>query len=67
MLFIILYADPGLMNVHRMSALIQYGGKTFFGKIFIDATYEGDLMASAGVSYNTGREGCTVYNEDTNF
>jgi len=55
------------MNVHRMSALIQYGGKTFFGKIFIDATYEGDLMASAGVSYNTGREGCTVYNEDTNF
>ncbi|MDD4921422.1 MAG: FAD-dependent oxidoreductase, partial [Bacteroidales bacterium] len=26
-------------------------GKTITGKIFIDATYEGDLMAAAGVSY----------------
>lgn len=41
-------------------------GKTFSGKIFIDATYEGDLMASAGVSYHTGREAGTEYNEEWN-
>jgi hypothetical protein len=41
-------------------------GKTFKGKIFIDATYEGDLMASAGVSYTVGREADSVYNETWN-
>lgn len=38
-------------------------GKTFTGRMFIDATYEGDLMASAGVSYTVGREGISQYNE----
>ena len=32
-------------------------------KVFIDATYEGDLMAKAGVSYTVGREDNKVYNE----
>ncbi len=41
-------------------------GKTFKGKIFIDATYEGDLMASAGVSYHVGRESTDTYNEKWN-
>jgi hypothetical protein len=41
-------------------------GKTFSGKIFIDATYEGDLMAAAGVKYSVGREANTVYNEQWN-
>jgi hypothetical protein len=41
-------------------------GRVFSGKIFIDATYEGDLMAAAGVSYNVGREACSVYNETWN-
>ncbi|MDD4922185.1 MAG: FAD-dependent oxidoreductase, partial [Bacteroidales bacterium] len=41
-------------------------GKTITGKIFIDATYEGDLMAAAGVSYHVGREACSVYNETWN-
>jgi hypothetical protein len=41
-------------------------GKIFRGKIFIDATYEGDLMAAAGVSYHTGREGSNQYNEEWN-
>lgn len=31
--------------------------------VFIDASYEGDLMASAGVSYRTGREAATEYDE----
>ncbi|NEW81005.1 MAG: FAD-dependent oxidoreductase [Mariniphaga sp.] len=41
-------------------------GKIFSGKMFIDATYEGDLMAAAGVSYHVGREACSVYNETWN-
>ena len=41
-------------------------GKTFSGKMFIDATYEGDLMASSNVSYTVGRESCEVYNEEWN-
>jgi len=40
--------------------------KIFKGKIFIDATYEGDLMASSGVKFHIGREANTVYNEEWN-
>ncbi len=36
------------------------------GKVFIDATYEGDLMAKAGVSYAVGREANTEYDETIN-
>ena len=32
-------------------------------QVFIDASYEGDLMAGAGVSYVTGREGVSEFNE----
>lgn len=35
-------------------------------KEFIDCTYEGDLMAKAGVSYTVGREDNSVYNETLN-
>ena len=41
-------------------------GKTFRGKMFIDATYEGDLMAKAGVSYTVGREANSQYGETLN-
>ncbi|WP_421796876.1 FAD-dependent oxidoreductase [Haliscomenobacter sp.] len=41
-------------------------GKQYSGKMFIDATYEGDLMALAGVSYHVGREANSVYNEKWN-
>ncbi len=41
-------------------------GKVFIGDIFIDATYEGDLMAIAGVSYTYGREGNDEYGETLN-
>ena len=41
-------------------------GKTYQGKVFIDATYEGDLMAAAGVSYHVGRESNSVYGETWN-
>ena len=39
---------------------------TFNAKWFIDASYEGDLMAKAGVSYRTGREDCSEYGETWN-
>jgi FAD dependent oxidoreductase len=41
-------------------------GKTYAGKMFIDATYEGDLMAAAGVNYHVGRESKAQYGEQWN-
>ena len=41
-------------------------GKVFKGKMFIDATYEGDLMAVAGINFHVGREGNAKYNETFN-
>jgi hypothetical protein len=41
-------------------------GKTYAGKMFIDATYEGDLMAAAGVSHHVGRESKAQYGEQWN-
>ncbi|WP_295671180.1 FAD-dependent oxidoreductase [uncultured Mucilaginibacter sp.] len=40
--------------------------KTIIGKEFIDCSYEGDLMAKAGVSYTIGREDNKQYNETYN-
>jgi hypothetical protein len=40
--------------------------QTIQAKQFIDCTYEGDLMAKAGVSYTTGREANALYNETVN-
>ncbi len=50
----------------KIVSFTTLSGKTFSGKIFIDATYEGDLMASAGVSYHVGRESIDTYNEKWN-
>jgi hypothetical protein len=41
-------------------------GQVYQGKMFIDATYEGDLMAAAGVSYTVGRESNDQYGETLN-
>jgi hypothetical protein len=41
-------------------------GVTFKASIFIDASYEGDLMAKAGVSYTVGRESDDQYDENYN-
>ncbi len=50
----------------RIVAITMLSGKTFTGKIFVDATYEGDLMAAAGVDYHVGREANSVYGEQWN-
>ncbi len=46
----------------RITKLVTSGGE-FTGKTFIDATYEGDLMAAAGVSWTIGREGKKEFGE----
>ncbi|MCB0674962.1 MAG: FAD-dependent oxidoreductase, partial [Saprospiraceae bacterium] len=47
-------------------SITMLSGKTYTGKEFIDATYEGDLMAAAGVSYRVGREANSAYHETLN-
>ena len=47
-------------------SITTLGRKTYAGKMFIDATYEGDLMAAAGVNYHVGREAQSVYGEQWN-
>lgn len=40
--------------------------KIIKAKVYLDCTYEGDLMARAGVSYTVGREDSSVYGESWN-
>ena len=47
----------------RITELRVQGGEIYRAKVFIDATYEGDLMAKAGVSYSVGRESAEQYGE----
>ncbi|MEA1877047.1 MAG: FAD-dependent oxidoreductase [Bacteroidota bacterium] len=58
--------DGVLVKEGRIVSIKMLNGEIFKGKMFIDATYEGDLMAAAGVSYTTGREGNKKYNETLN-
>jgi hypothetical protein len=63
-------------RLNRESGVIKEGGKIisvemengtrYFGKMFIDATYGGDLMAAAKVSYSVGRESNNEYGETLN-
>lgn len=50
----------------KITSITMLDGMTYKGKIFVDATYEGDLMAAAGVNYHVGREANSVYNEQWN-
>ena len=47
----------------RILCIRTQSGQRFAGRTFIDATYEGDLMAGAGVSYVVGREANAKYDE----
>ncbi|WP_442484993.1 FAD-dependent oxidoreductase [Aeoliella sp. SH292] len=50
----------------RIVALHLEDGRQVSGKMFIDASYEGDLLAAAGVSFTTGREPNAKYGETHN-
>jgi hypothetical protein len=50
----------------RLTALRLLDGRSFRGRTFIDATYEGDLLAAAGVSHRNGREANREHGETLN-
>jgi hypothetical protein len=51
---------------NRIEGIVAESGNIYHGGIYIDATYEGDLMAMAGVSYHVGREANSKYDETLN-
>jgi hypothetical protein len=51
------------MDGKRITAITTLSGRTYRGKMFIDATYVGDLLAAAGVTYTVGRESEQQYGE----
>ncbi len=53
-------------NQNNIEKIVMESGMAFSGKVFIDATYEGDLMAKAGVSFHVGREANSRYGETIN-
>lgn len=55
-----------LMSDGKIQSITMESGKKFIAKVFLDATYEGDLMAAAGVSYAVGRESNDEYGETLN-
>jgi hypothetical protein len=61
---------PGSRGVEkqgdRITAMVTEDGNVYRGKVFIDASYECDLMAMAGVSYHVGREANAEYDETLN-
>lgn len=50
----------------KIISIKMLSGEVYHGLMFIDATYEGDLMAASGVSYTIGREPNNMYNETMN-
>lgn len=54
------------LDGRRIVAISSESGQTWRGQMFLDATYEGDLMAGAGISYTVGRESNAVYAETLN-
>lgn len=57
----------GVLKIDRKIQSIEMeSGAVFSGKVFIDATYEGDLLAGAGVTYTYGRESNEQYRETLN-
>jgi len=61
------YLGEKLKSVKKDGArIVEFtteSGRTFRGKVFVDASYEGDLMAKAGVTYHVGREANAEYGE----
>ena len=59
--------DRGISKLgNHIKSITMETGEVYEGAVFIDATYEGDLMALAGVPYTVGRESNADYNETLN-
>ncbi|NQV26672.1 MAG: FAD-dependent oxidoreductase [Rhodopirellula sp.] len=67
---VVILRDARLKSVHkdkdRIVELITEDGRVIRARMFLDTTYEGDLMAAAGVSYTLMREGNEKYDEQYN-
>ena len=46
-----------------VTQVVTENGTSFRARVFVDASYEGDLMAQTGVTYRWGREGISAYGE----
>ncbi|WP_284141051.1 MULTISPECIES: FAD-dependent oxidoreductase [unclassified Virgibacillus] len=61
------YFDQHLVEVKmehgKITELVMEDETVYKGKMFIDSSYEGDLLAKAGVSYHVGRESSATYQE----
>ncbi len=55
--------DSVILEGNRITQITMENGTAFNAQVFIDASYEGDLMARAGVSYTIGRESRAKYGE----
>lgn len=59
--------QSGLEITQRTIVSIRMeSGLRIHGRMFIDATYEGDLMAAAGTTFTVGREANALYGEELN-
>jgi hypothetical protein len=59
-------ANGAIKKGRRLTAICLEGGATVAGDVFIDASYEGDLLPAAGVSFRVGREANSEFNETGN-
>jgi ribulose 1,5-bisphosphate synthetase/thiazole synthase len=50
----------------RIRSITTEDGEIYLARVFVDATYEGDVMADAGVRYTVGREANAEYGETLN-
>lgn len=58
--------DGVVLKDGRIQSIRTLSGDEYHGKMFIDVTYEGDLLAAAGIDYHVGREANSVYGEKWN-
>ncbi|MDR3707359.1 MAG: FAD-dependent oxidoreductase [Capsulimonadaceae bacterium] len=60
------FLDTVALDGKKIVSITTESGLTVQARIFIDCSYEGDLMAKSGVSYHVGRESNDVYGETLN-
>ena len=58
--------DGVVMNGSKIARIRLEDGREFGGKMFIDASYEGDLLPGAGVTFTVGREANSTHGETVN-
>ncbi len=63
----LLNRDSGvIIDNQQITSIVMESGRTFSGKMFIDTSYEGDLLAAAKISHIVGRESNYTYGETLN-